>query len=189
MGRGYHRLYYRDENGVRHAVGTATDSQYNQMRKNANDAITQRRDSGQGNTPTIKLSGNNKNTKDDVFAKLSDKERTAMMYEVLGSAAPGTKREAEKAYKKLDRKSYIQREGKELARQLREVNQQYNNSRDSKELDNLADERWSLMRTIAEFANQVEDGVGNGVLNDFGTDFAAYSKSVSGIERIFGKVR
>ncbi|MBQ6503166.1 MAG: hypothetical protein IJI57_04565 [Flexilinea sp.] len=62
MGRGYHRLYYRDENGVRHAVGTVSDSQYNQMRKNANDAITQRRDSGQGNTPTIKLSGNNKNT-------------------------------------------------------------------------------------------------------------------------------
>ena len=72
MGRGYHRLYYRDENGVRHAVGTVSDSQYNQMRKNANDAITQRRNSGQGNTPTIKLSGNNKNTTKRMREQVSD---------------------------------------------------------------------------------------------------------------------
>ena len=57
MGRGNHRLYYVDENGVRHTVGTMTDSQYDQTIKNEMDAITQRNVIKQGGTPTIRLNG------------------------------------------------------------------------------------------------------------------------------------
>lgn len=53
------KIYYTDKDGNKVEVGEVKSSTLNQALRNAKDAITQRRDNAQGNTPTIKLSGTN----------------------------------------------------------------------------------------------------------------------------------